>query len=113
MGYAYYVLPDGREAGYGVTALCDADGCKVQIDRGMGYLCGEMPDGYRDPDEPGCGRYYCGAHEFHHSCPKEECGVYPSDDEESVEPCYLIKGHEGPHKDQSGLFFAKTEEDDE
>lgn len=29
MGYAYYLLPDGREAGYGVEAECDADDCKA------------------------------------------------------------------------------------
>lgn len=113
MGYAYYTLPDGREAGYGVSALCDVKRCKHEINRGMGYLCGEYPDGHRDPDEPGCGKYFCGDHEFKHDCPKEECGVYPSEEEETREPCYALKGHEGPHKDPDGLSFTKTEEDDE
>lgn len=69
MGYAYYRLPDGREAGYGVEAECDHDGCTERIDRGLGYLCGSDPDGYRDPGEPGCGRYYCPRHECDHDCP--------------------------------------------
>ncbi len=59
MGYAYYTLPDGREAGYGVEAECDAPGCQVRIDRGLGYLCGRNPDGHKDAEEPGCGNYYC------------------------------------------------------
>jgi hypothetical protein len=62
MGYAFYELPDGREAGYGVEAVCDEPGCAEEIDRGLGYLCGT------DPGEPedGCGGYFCGAHDFHH-----------------------------------------------
>lgn len=61
MGYAYYTLADGREAGYGVTATCDKDGCDAEIDRGLGYLCGHMPGG----DEWGCGGYFCGEHLFY------------------------------------------------
>lgn len=33
MGYAFYTLPDGREAGYAVKAICDAEGCDARIDR--------------------------------------------------------------------------------
>jgi hypothetical protein len=62
MGYGYYILPDGREAGYNVEAECDAPGCTVMIDRGLGWLCGRDPDGHRDPSEPGCGLYFCGEH---------------------------------------------------
>lgn len=69
MGYAYYTLPDGREAGYGVEAECDHPDCTEQIDRGLGYLCGNDPDGYRDDSEPGCGRYFCGQHDVDHDCP--------------------------------------------
>src|SRR3954451_17828938 len=58
MGYAHYVLADGREAGYGVEATCDEDGCTEKIDRGMGYLCGDEPG----EDEFGCGKYFCGRH---------------------------------------------------
>lgn len=68
MGYAYYVLPDGREAGYGVVATCDQPACVAQIDRGLGYLCGNDPDGWRDFSEPGCGLYFCGAHTYDHDC---------------------------------------------
>ncbi|MFI5938059.1 hypothetical protein [Actinoplanes sp. NPDC051494] len=58
MGYAFYTLADGREAGYGVTAVCDEKDCTVEIDRGLAYLCGETPGG----DEWGCGDYFCGQH---------------------------------------------------
>jgi len=60
MGYAYYVLPDGREAGYGVNATCDHEGCSAEIDRGIAYLCGRNPGG----DEFGCGDYFCDEHLF-------------------------------------------------
>lgn len=63
MGYAYYTLPDGREAGYGVSAECDHPACARDIHRGLDYLCGEDPDGYRRPGEPGCGRYFCPQHQ--------------------------------------------------
>ncbi len=58
MGYAHYVLADGREAGYGVPDVCNVDGCDEKIDRGLAYLCGEVGDG----GEHGCGRYFCYAH---------------------------------------------------
>lgn len=80
MGYGYYVLPDGREAGYGVEAECDVPGCAVKIDRGLGYLCGRSPDGHRDSDEYGCGRYFCGEHMGRHDCPNPQCWVYDEDD---------------------------------
>jgi len=60
MGYAYYTLPDGREAGYGVEATCDAPDCSTEIDRGLAYLCGENPLG----DEYGCTGYFCDKHLF-------------------------------------------------
>ena len=68
MGYAYYVLPDGREAGYAVEATCDADGCEAQIDRGLAYLCGTTPG--HSPDD-GCGLYFCGEHTYDHDCEHE------------------------------------------
>lgn len=58
MGYAYYLLSDGREAGYSVVAECDWPGCGAVIDRGLAYLCGEVPEGGEDS----CGGYFCGAH---------------------------------------------------
>lgn len=74
MGYGYYLLPDGREAGYGVEAPCDRDSCTVVIDRGLGYLCGEMPDGHRDDADPGCGLYFCQDHRHAdgHDCPNPD-----------------------------------------
>lgn len=61
MGYGHYVLDDGREAGYNVSATCDEPDCTAEIDRGLAYLCGETPGG----DEYGCGGYFCGAHLFY------------------------------------------------
>jgi hypothetical protein len=61
MGYAFYTLPDGREAGYGVAATCDAPDCKTAIDRGLAYLCGTNPLG----DEHGCTGYFCDEHLFY------------------------------------------------
>lgn len=58
MGYAHYVLADGREAGYGVSSTCEAGECEEKIDRGLAYLCGQMPGG----DEHGCGGYFCYEH---------------------------------------------------
>lgn len=69
MGYGYYRLPDGREAGYGVQALCDSEYCFTRIDRGLGWLCGDHPDGWRDADEWGCGGYFCTEHDGNHDCP--------------------------------------------
>lgn len=111
MGYGYYLLPDGREAGYTVEAICDADGCKTEIDRGFGYLCGEMPDGHRDPDESGCGKYHCPDHQGDHDCPKQECGAYPCPDceEALADPCGLLEGHTGGHEDVYGRGFTRTE----
>ncbi len=65
MGYGFYTLQNGREAGYLVAALCDQPGCDAQIDRGLDYLCGDWPD---PDDENGCGNYYCEAHTFTHDC---------------------------------------------
>jgi hypothetical protein len=77
MGYGYYVLADGREAGYSVEATCDQEGCDEQIDRGLGYLCGRTPGG----DEYGCGGYFCANHLYGRS----RCGScvnlpWPDDD---------------------------------
>lgn len=77
MGYARYTLPDGREAGYAVQAECDHPDCTTMIDRGLGYLCGQLPDGHRDPLDPGCGRYYCPTHQPDHDCPDPD----PEDDQ--------------------------------
>lgn len=60
MGYAFYTLPDGREAGYGVEDVCNEEGCTEEIDRGLAFLCGDDPHG----DEWGCTGYFCGGHLF-------------------------------------------------
>jgi hypothetical protein len=62
MGYGFYFITDNatgeeRPAGYYVEATCDKRGCDAEIDRGMGYCCGE-PGSF----ETGCGRYFCGSH---------------------------------------------------
>ena len=41
-----------------VEATCDQRGCAEKIDRGLAYLCGEVPNG----EEGGCGRYFCMNH---------------------------------------------------
>lgn len=108
MGYAHYTLSDGREAGYGVEATCDKSGCETEIDRGLGYLCGQNPDGWRDADEPGCGNYYCETHRYgEHDCTNAECGKYSADGNSY---CGLVTKHDGPHKDTNDdLEFTETE----
>jgi hypothetical protein len=48
-----------RDIGYGVPAYCDHPGCKNEIDRGLGFLCG---DGF---GERGCGLFFCAEHLFY------------------------------------------------
>jgi hypothetical protein len=60
MGYAFYTLDDGREAGYGVRDVCNEEGCFEEIDRGLAFLCGNDPHG----GEVGCTGYFCSAHLF-------------------------------------------------
>jgi hypothetical protein len=48
----------GRDVGYGVPAYCDHPGCRAEIDRGLGYICGGEPGG----GERGCGLFFCGQH---------------------------------------------------
>jgi hypothetical protein len=55
MGWAIGYL-DGRDVGYGVPAVCESPDCKVKIDRGLAYKCGE----WRSDD--GCGLYFCYKH---------------------------------------------------
>jgi hypothetical protein len=69
MGYSQYVLPDGREAGYGVDAACEAPGCSQEIDRGLAFLCGNNPMS----DETGCTHYFCYEHLFMGG-PHQMCG---------------------------------------
>lgn len=48
-----------RDVGYGVPAHCDHPGCKAEIDRGLGYICGFEQIG---GGEEGCGLFFCSAH---------------------------------------------------
>lgn len=48
-----------RDIGYGVPATCDHPGCTAQIDRGLGYVCG---NGEIEGGDEGCGLFFCGAH---------------------------------------------------
>jgi hypothetical protein len=57
----------GRDIGYGVPAACDHPGCDVEIDRGLGYVCGGEPYG----GEMGCGLFFCSEHLFY-SDPENE-----------------------------------------
>jgi hypothetical protein len=45
----------GRDIGYGVPAICDFPGCGVEIDRGLGFVCGGEPYG----GDMGCGLFFC------------------------------------------------------
>lgn len=96
MGYAHYLLDDGREAGYGVASDCDHGDCVAGIDRGLGYLCGNNPDGWRNVSEPGCGNYYCGRHRDPnaHHCTNPPCESW---DPEESDQCVLAKDHTGDH----------------
>lgn len=61
MSWAYGVIPDGKEIGYGVLATCEEPYCSAAIDRGLSYVCGAMHEG----GEHGCGGYFCPRHLVH------------------------------------------------
>ena len=68
MGWSYCGTDeDGRDIGYGISAVCDHPGCEKEIDRGLSYVCGDEHHGYFNDDEPvcyqGCGKYFCGDHQ--------------------------------------------------
>lgn len=48
----------GRPIGYANSATCDHPGCKVKIDRGLSYACGNM----HGETTWGCERYFCSKH---------------------------------------------------
>ena len=104
MGYAAYVLPDGTEAGYGVEAPCDADGCDTPVWRGVDALCGQRP-GENEPGEAGCGRWHCGAHQPHedHGCEFPECTAWSADE---TMTCHLVDNHEGARESLDGETFS-------
>lgn len=53
----------GRPIGYGHEAVCDHEGCKAEIDRGLAHACGGMhgPGNFYDSGF-GCEQYFCGKH---------------------------------------------------
>lgn len=57
IGYA-----NGRDVGYGVPCTCEYPTCKAIIDRGLSFVCGDMPGS----DEFGCGGFFCGKHMFYY-----------------------------------------------
>lgn len=57
MGHGYYIYDD-KECGYFVEAVCEADGCAIEIDRGLSYACGEHPGDGADY----CNGYFCFQH---------------------------------------------------
>lgn len=111
MGYAAYTLPDGREAGYAITAACDQPECSAEVTRGLDRLCGESPDGHRRENEPGCGKYYYGTHEQRHACPRPACGA---DENNGSGFCGAqLFDHAGPHRDQwDDHEFTEVETDE-
>jgi hypothetical protein len=107
MGYGYYTVGhDNRPAGYLVLATCDAFRCDEEIDRGLGYLCGDSPHDLWS-DERGCGRYFCGKHlswiggrggckhRRNKAHGKVLSDLVPNEDGSVV--CCDRQGHEGPH----------------
>jgi hypothetical protein len=48
----------GRDIGYGVPTICDQPECDIEIDRGLGWVCGGEPYG----GEHGCGLFFCWEH---------------------------------------------------
>lgn len=60
MSWAVGQNAEGRWIGYGVPTECDHPDCHKKINRGMAYACGG--DSISDPDEPGCGLFFCEEH---------------------------------------------------
>ena len=62
MGWSYAIdssrSEGDQEIGYSISAKCDLDGCEVDIDRGLSYVCGSDPYG----GEYGCGGFFCADH---------------------------------------------------
>lgn len=59
MGWAVGFDPSwARDVGYGVPAVCDHEGCKMDIDRGLARVCGGDVYG----GDEGCGLFFCGDH---------------------------------------------------
>ncbi len=61
MGWGSGSNRKGRAIGYGITAICDEPECEIEIDRGLGYICGGL-EAVTSDDADGCGYYFCTAH---------------------------------------------------
>ena len=58
-GYSIGYDPNwDRDIGYGVPSICDHPECHEEIDRGLGYVCGNDVFGGED----GCGLFFCENH---------------------------------------------------
>lgn len=62
-----------RDIGYGVPAICDHPDCNEEIDRGLGYVCGNAPYG----GDSHCGLYFCPRHGGGTSCERCDEGLEP------------------------------------
>jgi hypothetical protein len=75
MGWSYGTNNEGRAVGYGVEAECDYPECSTQIDRGLGYICGDMHAGM---NEWGCADYFCAEHLYRDDHPNGPCEEVPA-----------------------------------
>jgi hypothetical protein len=55
----------GRPIGYMYEGICDHPGCNKEIDRGLGYACGDM----HGEDEVSCENYFCSEHLYFSDTP--------------------------------------------
>lgn len=94
MGYSvYWNEKQARWCGYGVPAYCDHPNCTEEIDRGMGYVCGEPLQ-----DEFGCGLYFCAKHRPKVRRPRGSRSCYENCSRcAAYKPPYKIKKPEHPH----------------
>lgn len=114
MGYGYYILRDGREAGYAVNENCDHPKCVREINRGLDNLCGEWPDvAQASPVQAyGCKNYYCTEHIYEHECDNPACDVYPAIHYDLGGPCIRLKDHTGTHVTEDNDKFTETEKEE-
>ena len=62
-----------RDVGYGVPCICEYPGCNEEINRGLGYVCGDM----HGEDEDSCALYFCEKHGGISRCDRCEDGKDP------------------------------------
>ena len=86
---------EGRNIGYVWPAICDHPNCEVEIDRGLGYACGDM----HGESEWYCEKYFCGEHQrnwmepegwYHGFTVCDECAVLTDDDGRPVSELGLV-----------------------